>query len=74
MGFYRQEFWSGLPFPTLGDLPDPRIEPTSALAGRFFTTVPPGKSMSIYYLPLKNVHLWRKIISSNVSKLFIHNF
>ena len=28
-GFLRQEYWSGLPFPTPGDLPDPRIEPTS---------------------------------------------
>ena len=27
MGFPRQEYWSGLPFPTPGDLPDPRIEP-----------------------------------------------
>ena len=27
MGFSRQEYWSGLPFPSLGDLPDPRIEP-----------------------------------------------
>jgi len=39
----RQEYWSGLPFTTPGDLPDPRIEPTSlvssSLAGRFFTTV-----------------------------------
>jgi len=26
-GFSRQEYWSGLPFPTPGDLPDPRIEP-----------------------------------------------
>ena len=42
MGFSRQEHWSGLPFPTPGDLPDPGIEPTSpvalALSGRFFTT------------------------------------
>ena len=45
--FSRQEYWSGLPFPSPGDLPDPGIEPTSpvfpALAGRFFTTAPPGK-------------------------------
>ena len=27
MGFSRQEYWSGLPFPSLGDLPDPGIEP-----------------------------------------------
>ena len=40
--FSRQEYWSGLPFPTPGDLPDPGIEPMSlmspALAGGFFTT------------------------------------
>ena len=29
MGFSRQEYWSGLPFPSLGDLPDPGIEPRS---------------------------------------------
>ena len=43
MGFPRQEYWSGLPFPSPEDLPDPRIKPTSpALAGGFFTTEPPG--------------------------------
>ena len=45
--FFRQEYWSGLPFPPAEDLPDPGIEPVSpvspALAGGFFTTVPPGK-------------------------------
>ena len=44
MRFPRQEYWSGLPFPSSGDLPNPGIEPASpALAGRFFTTEPPGK-------------------------------
>ena len=44
MGFPRQEYWSGLPFPPPGDLPDPGIEPTSpALAGGVFITEPPGK-------------------------------
>ena len=42
MGFSRQEYWSGLPCPSPGDLSDPGIEPASftspALAGRFFTT------------------------------------
>ena len=39
MGFSRQEYWSGLLFPSPGYLPDPGIEPRSpALAGRFFTT------------------------------------
>ena len=44
MEFSRQEYWSGLPFPTPGDLPDPGIKPTSlespVLAGGFFTTEP----------------------------------
>ena len=45
MGFPRQEYWSGLPFPSSGDLPNPGIESRSpALAGRFFAIVPPGKS------------------------------
>ena len=44
MGFPRQEYWSGLPFPSPGDLPDPGLEPASpALAGVFFTAEPPGK-------------------------------
>ena len=47
MGFPRQEYWNGLSFPPPGDLSDPRIEPVPlvcpALAGRFFTTEPPGK-------------------------------
>ena len=43
-GFPRQEYWSGLPFSSPGDLPDPGIElKSSSLAGRFFTTEPPGK-------------------------------
>ena len=44
MGFSRQGYWSGLSFPSQGDLPDPGIEHmTPALAGGFFTTEPPGK-------------------------------
>ena len=58
MEFSRQEFWSRLPFPAPGDLPDPGIEPASlvspALAARFFTTVPPGKSQ-INYTSIKKI-------------------
>ena len=44
MGFSRQEDWSGLPFPSPGDLPDPGIKPVSpAFAGSFFTTEPAGE-------------------------------
>ena len=43
MGFLKQEYWSGLPFPSPGDLPDPGIKPgSSALAGKLFTIEPPG--------------------------------
>ena len=52
MGFFsRQEYWSGLPCSPPGDLPDPGIKPGSltfpALAGRFFTTVPPGNRATL---------------------------
>ena len=47
MGFSGQKYWSGLPFPPPGDLPDPGIEPVTlaslALAGGFFTTEPSEK-------------------------------
>ena len=44
VGFSRKEYWSGLLFPSPGDLPNPGIEPESpGLAGRFFTTESPGK-------------------------------
>ena len=49
MGFSRLEYWSGLPLPSPGDLPDPvskLVSPVSpALPGRFFTTEPPGKPL-----------------------------
>ena len=43
MGFPRQEYWSGFPFPSPKDLPNPRIKPMPpALAGGFFTPEPAG--------------------------------
>ena len=55
VGFSRQEYWNGLPFPSPGDLPQPGIEPGSpALQVDFLPSKPPGKSISIlfyyYYL------------------------
>ena len=48
MEFSMEEYWSGLPFPTPGDLPNSAIEPASlaspAFSGRYFTTEPPGAS------------------------------
>ena len=47
VGLSSKEYWSGLPCPPAGDLPNPEIETTSlvspALVGGFFTLVPPGK-------------------------------
>ena len=44
VGSPRQEYWTGVPFPSLGALPNPGIKPAaSALTGIFFTTEPPGK-------------------------------
>ena len=52
MGLPRQEYWSGLPFPPPGDLPDPGTElralASPALAGRFFAAEPPGKARAQY--------------------------
>ena len=49
-GFPRQEYWSGLPFPPRGDLPDPKIQPTSpeppAGSDSFFKTEPPREQIS----------------------------
>ena len=58
MEFSRQEYWSGLPFPSPGDLPDLGMKPVSPeLAGRFFTAEPPekpiiGKRMHVISLGL----------------------
>ena len=52
MGFFRQEYWSGLPCPPPGDLPDPGIEPESPVAPTlqvdFFTAEPRGKPISVF--------------------------
>ena len=53
MGFSRQEYWSGLPFLSLEDLPDPRIEPWApALQGDCLPSESPGKPTSIFIKPL----------------------
>ena len=59
MGFSRQEYWSGLPFPSLGDLLEPEIEPTflasPALAGRLFATSAIWEGQGLRYLPLNKL-------------------
>ena len=70
MRFSRQECWSGLPYPTLRDLPDPGIEPTfpasPALAGLFFTAASPGKS--------KTKKLWNVLLENWIFLLSINIF
>ena len=53
VGFFREEYRCGLPFPPPGDLPDPGTESASpALAGGLFTTEPNGKPFLSLYLSL----------------------
>ena len=57
MGFPRPEYWSGFPFPSPVDLPDPGNEPTPrALAGGFFTAEPPGQPKKRYILVNKGAN------------------
>ena len=71
MGFSRQEYWSGLPFLPPGDLPDPETEPVSpvspALASRFFTTEPLGKSVICIFM---HIHVY--IYINACMHLFVH--
>ena len=66
MGFPRQEYWSGLPFPSPGDLPDQGIEPESpALAGEFFTTAQPRQRRQWHPTPVLlpgEPHGWSSLV------------
>ena len=61
MEFFSQIYWSGLPFPIPGNLPDPGIKPVSpaspALTGWFFTTVLPGKPVVLIVTSMSNYNL-----------------
>ena len=60
MKFSRQEYWSGLPFPPPGDVPDPRIEPKSpaplAFTGRFLATSAPWEALMRLVYDRGSVH------------------
>ena len=58
MEFSKQEYWSGLPFPSPGDLPDPGIEPRSpALQADALPSEPPGKPISVQYIIVNYMHI-----------------
>ena len=84
MGFPLEKYWSELPFPSAGDLPDPGIKPTSpALAGRFFTAESPGKPINMYWLTnldfgnlgerKQSSKLISKVLSSKVLSMHVIN-
>ena len=66
MGFSRQEYWNGLPFPTPGDLLNSAVElaflVSPALTEKFFTTAPPGKP--------SHQHIWMQILVVGGSQIF----
>ena len=73
-GILQQEYWSGLPFPSPGDLPDTGIEPVSStVAGRFFTTEPLRKpyiqSISCEMARLDGSQAGIKIAGKNINNL-----
>ena len=70
MGFSRQDYWSGLPFPSSGDLPDPGIEPGSpAFQADALTSEPPGKP-KWHCEPSEKV-TWRKGEHVDICKSYI---
>ena len=74
MAFPRQEYWSGLPFPSPGDLPDPGVEPTSpALAFGFLTAEKPGSPRdylddTLLCSTLCKAFILRKVFDSKIYK------
>ena len=69
-GFSRQEYWSGLPCPPPGDLPDSGIEPavltSCALAGRLFTTSATWKSITCIIMHICNMHIYMAVLFSRL--------
>ena len=72
-GFFRQEYWSGLPCPPPGDLPDPGIEPLSlaspALAGGFFATSATWEAQAGF--SLAHTSSWKSLCSVLPAQLYM---
>ena len=60
LGFSRQEYWSGLPFPSPGDLPNPRIEPRCSTAGRLYGLSHQGMPIQHRFSLLQNRLGWEQ--------------
>ena len=72
MGFSRQEYWSGLPFPSLGDLPNPRTEPRSpALQADTLTSEPPWKPFLFFIFKLYIIVLVLPNIKMNPPQVYM---
>ena len=72
MGFFRQEYWSGLPFPSPGDLPNPGVKPRSpTLWTHTLPSEPPGKPKDALYSPNK---LFPDILIPPKKKISTENF
>ena len=66
IGFFRQEYWNGLLFPSPGDLPNPGIEPRSpALRADVLTSEPPGKCLVLWFKINKTQTLISKSLKTN---------
>ena len=77
MGFYRQEYWSGLTYPPPGGLPDSRIEPTSLIDRQVLLPLaPPGICITIYFIFIYIIYKYRLYIIDisiyNINILFIY--
>ena len=70
MGFSKQEYWSGLPFPSPGDRPDPGIEPRSpALQADALSSEPPGKPESFTEIHIKQEYILFYILKQNNNRI-----
>ena len=74
MEFFRQEYWSGLLFPTPGNLPYPGIKPTSSVfperAGKFFTTVPLRITLLIKQYSLWVIKHFMRLVASHLREMY----
>ena len=71
MGFPRQEYWSGLPFLSPGDLPDPRVEPTSPVLQADFLPLSYRGSPNTYIATLLYIYIYIYICSNTINYIHI---